>query len=479
MNKGTGEARSRGLWIEASFSAVIIGAVIYSIWRLVVDGYLPQPFFYEPNDTFADWFNTAYWARDHGTYDVWGSLYPPLSFVFLRLLGLDRCYPKARIVESSPGLAPRECDWLGITSIFVLYFIDVLLIYLFFRRHHRDDKTRAILRTICVGLGWPLLDGLERGNLVLVSFACFLLAVGPLLKSARFRYLFAGLAINFKVYLIAALMAPVVKRKWIMAEGVLLSTVIVYAVSFAMLGRGTPAEVLDNILNWSSMATLNPLDLWFSTTYNALYSLLTTDVFPVTLLIGSGWVELLIVAIPLVQHFTQIVIVVAIAATALRPEAVTNHRVINLGLMLALITSESGGYTPAYFSLLVMLEPWKGFGRKWAIVGCYVMALPVDIFIDPITQVVRDTYLYHATTIMTFWLTLSPFVRPLVIETVAIALACVTIREVWVDVRHQQWEERWRFRHDHPLLPWVRLPRWRGVTVAPRDEGRSTTTVDS
>ena len=458
MNKGSDNAPSGGLLIESVFCVVIVGAVIYTLWRLIVDGYLPQPFFFEPNDTFADWFNTAYWARDHGTYDVWGSLYPPISFVFLRLFGIDHCYPKARIVESSPGLAPRECDWLGIGSIFALYILDVILIYLLFRKYERRNRLRAILRTICLGLGWPLLDGLERGNLVLVSFACFLLAAGPLLKSARFRYIFAGIAINFKVYLIAAFVPLVVKRKWIAVEGVVLSTIFVYALSFAILGRGTPGEVVNNIMNWSSMATVNPLDLWFSTTYNALYSLVTTDVFPVTLLVGSRWVDVLATGIPLLQHFTQLFIVLAIIVTGIRPEAVANYRVINLGLMLALITSESGGYTPVYFSLLVMLEPWKGIGRKWAIIACYVMAVPLDIFIDPITQVVRDTYIYHATTIMTFWLTLSPFVRPLIIETVAIALACVTIREVWEDIRYQRWAGRSRFRHDHPLLPLVRRP---------------------
>ena len=82
-------------------------AVVASFgWTALVfhrTGYLPQPFVFDTNDTFMDWFNTAYWAHHPGAYDIWQSIYPPLSFVFLKLVGLPGCY------LDSPFYA-RDCD---------------------------------------------------------------------------------------------------------------------------------------------------------------------------------------------------------------------------------------------------------------------------------------------------------------------------------------------------------------------------------
>lgn len=444
------------VYIEYILASIIIIGNIYSIIFLIHNNYLPQPFFYEPNDTFADWFNTAYWARDPGTYDVWTSLYPPISFVFLRLFGIDSCYPRGRIFESSPGLAVRECDWIGLGSIFAFYVIDVILTYRVLRK---VDRRTAIPRTVCVGMGFPILDGLERGNLVLVAYLAFLLATGPLLRSARLRWLCAGIAVNFKVYLIAPFAALLVKRRWKQAESILIATIIVYAISYAILGRGSPIEIFTNIMSWTNQTTAQPLDLWFSTTYHALVSLLEGDTFPMVLIIGSRTVDLLVMVLPALLRITQGLVLLTVAAVWFRPESVSPLRVITLGLMLALISSEGGGYTPVYYSFLVMMERWRGFGVGLSIIICYIIAIPLDIFIDQMQPIVRDTYLNHSTTIVTFYLTAGPFVRPLLIQVIAIALAATTLRTVWLDLRSQGWSNRWRFRHDAPLLPWVARPR--------------------
>lgn len=88
-----GTAPSRlGWWTEMLFALAILGLLVRVAYLFDQNGYLPQPFFYEPSDTFMDWFNTAYWARDPGAYDSWRTIYPPLTFVVLRSLGSDRCY---------------------------------------------------------------------------------------------------------------------------------------------------------------------------------------------------------------------------------------------------------------------------------------------------------------------------------------------------------------------------------------------------
>ena len=436
-------------WVEYGFAALILGGLAYCAWFLIINGYLPQPFFYEPFDTYADWFNTAFWARDKGTYDVWKTIYPPLSFVFIRIFGIDHCYPERRPFDPSAGLAARDCDWLGLGTLYAIFFINLVLIWITFRR---IDRRTAIPRTVAVGLGLPMADGLERGNLVLVSFACLLLAFAPILKRARSKWLAIGLAINFKVYLVAALVPLLAKRRWLWVECGLISAVIVYLVTFAILGRGTPAEIYENIRYFATLPAAQIMDLWYTTTYQPLMSLLEGDTFPFILLIGSRNVELLQFIIPALQHATQAMIVMAILAVFLRPEVVPSYRVANLGLLLALITSEAGGYTQVYFMLFVMMEPWRGFARKWAISACYVLAIPLDIAIDRTPPMARDLYFGDGATIINYHVTLGPFVRPLIIMTIAVALSLVTLREVWKDIREQGWRLRWRFRNDAPLL---------------------------
>ena len=451
------------LGVEWIMALIIIASVIYTACFLYINSYLPQPFFFEPNDLYADWFNTAYWARDTGTYDVWTTLYPPLSFVFLRLVTLDSCYLEGRAFDPSVGYSARECDWLGLGSIWGLWLLDIVLVYLTFRK---VDRATAIPRTICIGLGWPILDGVERGNLVLVSFACVILGFGPLLRSARAKWLFAGLAVNFKVYLIAGVAAQLLRRRWRWVECAVLSTALVYLVTYTILGRGTPYEIYRNLKAWSEIEMSGPLDLWFSTSYTYLITLLKSDDPTMGLLLGSQSRELIILGVTLLVRSVQALILAAAAAVWLRPESVPLSRVINLGFMLALITTEAGGYSPNYFMFFVLMEPWRGPGRKVAIFLCYALAVNADIGFGQLPPIQRDTYFRNLSTVVTFQVTVMPFVRPLLILIVATCVASITIREVWVDIRLQGWSARKRFRRDLPFLPGVQRP-----TGSPKHQG--------
>lgn len=456
---------------EWTGAAAIIASVIYTVVFLFQNNYLPFTFFYEPYDIYADWFNTAYWAFDKGTYDAWQTLYPPLSFVFLRGLSIPSCYPRVRPygIDLSFGLAARDCDWLGLTSIWVIFLIAAILTYLCFRK---IDKSTAIPRTIVVAFGWPMLNGVERGNLVTIAFVFFVLATGPLLKRAWQRWLCLALAINFKVYLLGAMVAPLLRRRWRWTEGVVISVVIVYLISFAILGRGSPAEIYANLQSWNDLGGGTPLDLWSMTTYEPLLKLARSDEFPLILIIGSRNLDLVVALIPVLLNMARGMILLAAFATWLRPEVVPHHRIFNFAVMMALITTEAGGYTSIYFMFLTLLEPWRGAGRKIAIVICYILAIAADIPIDEVAPVVRDTYVGGSTTIITFYVKLMPFIRPLLIQILAVAIACVTIRDVWMDIRKDGWGERWRFRHDAPLVPWLRRPTAPSIALKSNPAGQ-------
>jgi len=446
---------SRGNWVEPLLAVLIALSVVYPIYHLLTYAYLPQPFFYSPDDLWADWFNTAYFAYDPGTYDAWQTIYPPLSFVFLRLFTTPRCYILGDGADFSPGLQARTCDWWGIFSLNMFFVLAVALAAYSF---YKWDRKTALWRSICVAFGFPLLDGLERGNLVLVSFIFIMLAFGPILKSARMRAVAIGMAINFKVYLIASLVPLLLRRRWRFVEWGLLSTVIVYLATYAILGRGTPFEIYRNIVAFNELQAQasDLLGLWYATTFKPHLALLASPVFSAPDMIGSRPTDLLLIVIPLLIHATQATILVAAAATWLRPGAVPYYRVINLGLMLALITSEAGGYTQIYFIYFVFFEKFEGIGRRWAIIACYLLSPCTDIAVGSVpVPVVQNTFLWGETVLVTYSVMLLPFIRPLIVLSVPFALSLVTIRAVWLDLKANGW-----------ALP-SRRPRGPGIAEVP------------
>jgi hypothetical protein len=174
--------------------------------------------------------------------------------------------------------------------------------------------------------------------------------------------------------------------------------------------------------------------------------------------LGSFWVNFLLVLLPTLQHTVQASIVIASVAAWMRPEAITRYRLSNLGISLALITSESGGYSVILTFFFTLLEPWKGIGRKWAIIAVYILCIPLDIPIDKAPELVRDTFLPARTVIANYSIMIGPFIRPLFFYSIPFALSLVTLREVWDDIRTQGWSQRYRYRRDAPLLPGIAAP---------------------
>lgn len=413
-------------WAEIALAAIIVGGIIYCAVFAWVNKYLPPPFFFEPNDTFADWFNPAFWAGQDGAYDTWRTIYPPLTFVFLRFFRIDRCYPDARPLEGSSGLAARDCDWLGLVMLGLIFTVNIVLTWKSFRK---IDPRTAPMRTICVALGVPMLVTLERGNLLLLAFTCILLALGPLVGSARLRWLFAGLAINFKIYLVAAIIPLLLKRRWLWVECALIATALVYLLSLASFGHGTPGELFANVSEFSTQGAATILDPWSAFTYGPLISVLKTGVFPMSSIIGSVWVDRLEILLPALTIFTQLLIVMAATAIWISPQLYTPYRAVTLGVMMALMTSESGHYTLIFVALFVLMEPWRGFGRIWAITMCYILAFPFDVPLDWLPETAREVYFENTTTMISNQVTLGPFLRPLLTMTIAWAMCLTTMNE--------------------------------------------------
>ena len=440
--------RPAGAWLhwEYFFAIAVLLGGVYCVGHLLLEGYLPQPFFYQPFDVWMDWFNTAFWSHNPGAYDSWHTLYPPVSFLFLRFFTYGPCY------VANEGLFSRDCDWYGMVTMHGWY---VLNIYLIGKTFLKIDRNTALPRSFALAAGMPMIDGLERGNLIMVAFTCFLLAHGPLLKSARLRWLMAGLTINFKVYLIGSIFAYPVKRRWRWFEGTLLATVGVYLVSWGLLGVGTPIEIIENLTGWN--AQLNSLDslldLWYATSYQGVIGLLNTSALPTNELVGSRVLDIFSVLLPGAILTTQLIIVVATGVAWLRPEAVPTYRLVNLATCIALITTEGGGYTQALMILLTFFEPWRsGVAVRFALVCCYVLSIPGDILLGPVLPQVNNGFLNTGPLFYSYYSSVGPFLRPAVVMMVPIALSAATISAVWRDIRTQGIRGRRRYARDLPIM---------------------------
>lgn len=451
--KSSQSKRGWGIYLEYIFILAILAGGAYSFWFLHKNGYFPQPFFYEPSGTWMDWFAMAYWSHHNGIYDVLGAIYPPLSFVVLWIFGKGSCYVNEGIIQSE---IVRRCDWVGIAAIHMLFVVNIILIA---RTFYKLDRRTALPRSIALAAGLPMLFALERGNLILLAFAFMLLAYGPLLKSARLRWICAGLAVNLKVYLIAAVLAPLLRRRWLAVEGAFVAIIGVYIVSWALLRQGSPMELYNNLTVYGSgFQAGSPLDLWYTSSYLPLSSLLTGSAFPIGAFLGSKTIDTTLVIISIYVNFGRAMILLAVGAIWFRPEPVPPHRVVLFGLMFALMNTEAGGYTEIFVFLFVFMERWEGFARPSAIIIAYILCIPGEYVIVYLPPLVRNSFMVGHEVIAQYGVGAMSLLRPGLVELISILLAGVTIRDVWIDVRDQKGVERRRFRRDAVFFAWMKRP---------------------
>ncbi len=158
------------------------------------DNYLPPPFFYNTNDTFMDFYNPVYWSSNEGVYSIWGSVYPPLNFLFLFL------YEYLFINELLSAGDAFQIRNSGLFDIIPLIFIYVISIFLsvligFSKLLNYGSK---FLLIIIVLLSPPFLVAVERGNLIILCIPILSLYITT--KNQVLRAILVALLINLKPY---------------------------------------------------------------------------------------------------------------------------------------------------------------------------------------------------------------------------------------------------------------------------------------
>ena len=206
--------------------------ILIGLWRVyslfMSNGYLGPPFVFDVGDTFMDWFNTAYYAHNGHAYDIWRTIYLPLSFVVTGLFGDPTCYDRA-------PYDARDCDVFGIYFILFMYVVCVVVTALSL---WRQDRSTAVQRSIAIAAGGPLLYALERGQLIMLTYIAFVLLYGGLLRSRKWFVATAAFMANTKVYMVFPLLALPIKRDWRLFEYCALGALALYLVTILIVGAG-------------------------------------------------------------------------------------------------------------------------------------------------------------------------------------------------------------------------------------------------
>jgi hypothetical protein len=403
--------------VEWGLSLCVIAGIVWVAASFVKTGYLPQPFIYDTNDTFMDWFNTAYWTHHSGAYSVWRTVYPPLSFAFLKLTTIGACY------RDSPFWA-RDCDWLSKAWIMGFFVLNLLLVA---RSYRADDPATAPPRTIAMAIGLPMLFALERGNLILPCFTAFALAYGRLLKQAWIQWTAVALTVNFKPYLILAIAPYLVRRRWRWLEGCAFAILGVYLIAYVATGAGTPMELYDNTRNWVQVVgAMFWGDIFYSTSFATLSAAMKEPI-PLLIYLDSKIVDLVATGLPVLVHGGQAVVGLVFLASAFRPYVLSHARTGALAMAFILTTQSPGGYSEVFLLFLVFFERAAGPARITALVCAYLLCIPFDYILVTISQGISHSWLSHRSVYFTFGLSVGQFVRPALILLIEYSLAFASL----------------------------------------------------
>lgn len=412
----------RGLVVEAAAAGLVVAAVLAALWRLASQGYLPQPFLYDLNYPLMGLYDTAYWANHAEAYGMGRSVYPPLSFVFLRLVSLPRCY-------GLTAYSGRDCDWLAVAVLSGFFVLNAGLVFASFRRM---DRATALPRALALSLGLPMAYALECGNLVIVAFTGFVLAYGPLLRAGPLRWIAMALAMNFKPYLLVLIASDLVRRRWARCAGVLTAVISIYLITFALEGAGSPVDLAVNLILYGrEISHRYWSDLYFATSYWPLVKLLAGHWSLLGLATkgeAEAWRWILVGLIRVAQLGTA----TCLLLTAIRPRAAQARRLaaLILAMMLTTLATGQSGYVQIFLFFLILLEPRGGAAGSVVLAAVYLLSIPADVILRPMIGASAWSFLGGRQAVADFGLSVGQILRPAFLLVIQFGLIMLNARDL-------------------------------------------------
>lgn len=351
-----------------------------------------------------DFFNVLYWTYDDGRYTSWGAVYPPLNFIFLKIVNLIF----AGGWYGDPADMRDHSQW-AIAGICLAY-LAIPAIILKTSLWQGFSKLEKILIYFAIVFCAPMLFTLERGNLIL--FTPVLLAFA-LSKIGMARCIFIALLVNIKPYFTLFLIYYIARKNW---KG-LASCTVLSALAFVISGLALDNNFFSffsNLLNFSQEAALFSLR-----EVMALPSSISAFSYVLQHPDGAQFAEKhlgsnsLEVIVFIIETIKWSVIAIALAALFLRSKQLRDSEIFTL-LVVAICNLGIwvGGYS---FILYIALIPTliKMRTKWWYISLLSLIAMPLDI-IPVIGGFIGEQYSYLAAATINIWWTLGlgSFIRP-------------------------------------------------------------------
>lgn len=153
-----------------------------------------------------DFFSPLYWSDNDGVYTVWRSIYPPMVFIFLKLVKLTFLGNSI----FSDAMALRASAFPVVFFILFSYLLAPIIVLKTKLWNNFTGAEKALLYLIMI-LSTPMLFTLERGNLIIYTlfFLAFVLS-----SAGLFRALCIAVLINLKPYLALLLFYYLIRRSW-------------------------------------------------------------------------------------------------------------------------------------------------------------------------------------------------------------------------------------------------------------------------
>lgn len=186
--------------------ALQLSGLLYFSWFLWHHGHLPSSFVFEKNDTFMDLYHALFWANNSARYTEWKSVYPPLNFIFLKLVN----FIFLGNASASNGFDLRDAAH-PVTVFFLCTYLAIPAFVLKSKLWSQFTSIEKIIFYFIIILSTPMLFVLERGNLIIFSLAFLALILN---SDGLIRAFWLALLINLKPYFAVLLLYYLVRHDW-------------------------------------------------------------------------------------------------------------------------------------------------------------------------------------------------------------------------------------------------------------------------
>lgn len=389
---------------------------LYYIRFSIVNGYLPAPFLYDKSDTFMDLFNTLHWAYDDGRYTDWGSVYPPLNFLILKLLNVVFIGKEYDAPEFM-----RENSPLVIVGFCLIYLLAPAIL-LKTRLWHDFKKSEKLIIYFSLVLSAPMLFALERGNMIVITPVLLAFALSTIgIK----RYIFIAILINIKAYFAILLIYYIARKNW--KEFTICSGLsgFVFLISGLALDKHVFVFFI-NLLNFSRENGIFSLrEMMAMPSSISAFSYVLKNPAAVTLASGHLNTAIIAIIISMIEIVKWSLLAISLTTLFVRSSVMRDAEMFTL---LVVVISNLGVWVGGYTIILyiALIPVFIQMHARWLYISLLaLMAMPFDIIplmAEPIG--VQYSYLSDAYISINWTLGFGSVIRPVLNILLLLTLVC-------------------------------------------------------